>query len=256
MPLQETVGEVSRRTGVTVRTLHHYDRIGLLSPTVRTAAGYRCYGPDDLERLLRILFYRELGFGLDAIAGLLAEEADPVPHLRRQRELLAERIARLQQMAAAVEDELEAYEMGGALTPEERFELFGDGFDDEYAAEAEQRWGDTDAWRQSRQRTGSYTAADWRAIKAESADVERRLADALAAGEPADGESAMDLAEQHRRHLVRWFYDCPPAMHRGLGRMYVEDERFTAYYENVAPGLAAYVSAAIEANADRQERSA
>jgi MerR family transcriptional regulator, thiopeptide resistance regulator len=206
--------------------------------------------------LHRVLFYRELGFGLEAIAALLGDESDALSHLRRQRELLAQRIGRLEQMAAAVDRELEAHEMGDSLTPEERFALFGDGFDDSYAAEAEQRWGDTEAWRQSHRRTASYTATDWRAIKAESAAVEQDFARALATGEQADGGPAMDLAERHRQHLVRWFYDCPPTMHRGLGRMYVADERFRAYYENVAPGLAAFLSCAIEANADRQDRSA
>ena len=83
-------------------------------------------------------------------------------------------------------------------------------------------------------------------------DVQNRLADAMRAGVPASSQQAMDLAEEHRQHISRWFYDCPPAMHAGLGRMYVEDERFTATYEQIAPGLAEYVSTAVQANAERQ----
>jgi hypothetical protein len=141
--------------------------------------------------------------------------------------------------------------MGISLTPEERFEIFGDGFSEEHQAEAEERWGDTEAWAQSERWTAAYSKEDWLRIKAEGDDVERRFAAALAEGVPADSERAMDLAEEHRRQISRNFYDCPPAMHAGLGRMYVEDERFTAHYEQIAPGLAQYVSTAVQANAAR-----
>jgi hypothetical protein len=147
---------------------------------------------------------------------------------------------------------MEARNMGISLTPEERFELFGDGFSEEYAAEAEQRWGDTEAWAQSQRRTSAYSKEDWVRIKQEGEAVERRFAEALRSGVPADSERAMDVAEEHRQQISRNFYDCPPAMHAGLGRMYVEDERFTAHYEEIAPGLAQYVSAAVQANAARQ----
>jgi MerR family transcriptional regulator, thiopeptide resistance regulator len=246
------VGEVAALAGVTVRTLHHYDRIGLLSPSERTAAGYRRYAPADLDRLYQVLVYRELGFPLEEVATLLDDPgADPAAHLRRQHRLLRERLERTQAMVAAVEKEMEARAMGISLTPEERFELFGDGFSEEYQAEAEERWGDTEAWAQSQRRTSAYTKEDWVRIKEESSSVERRLAEALGAGVRADSEQAMDLAEEHRQHIGRWFYDCPPRMHAGLGRMYVEDERFTAHYEQIAPGLAQYVSTAVQANAAR-----
>jgi DNA-binding transcriptional MerR regulator len=237
---------------VTVRTLHHYDRIGLLSPSERTAAGYRRYTPADLDRLHQVLVYRELGFPLEEVATLLDDpDADPAAHLRRQHRLLRERIERAQAMVAAVEKEMEARSMGIALTPEEKFELFGENYSEDYEREAEERWGDTEAWAQSQRRTAAYTKEDWTQIKAESDDVERRLAEAMQAGAPADSERAMDAAEEHRQHIGRWFYDCPPELHAGLGRMYVEDERFAANYEAVAPGLAQYVSTAVQANAAR-----
>jgi MerR family transcriptional regulator, thiopeptide resistance regulator len=247
------VGEVAALAGVTVRTLHHYDRIGLLSPSERTAAGYRRYTPADLDRLHQVLVYRELGFPLEEVATLLDDpDADPEAHLRRQHRLLRERIERTQAMVAAVEKEMEARSMGISLTPEEKFELFGENYSEDYEREAEERWGDTEAWAQSQRRTAAYTKQDWTRIKEESDDVERRLAEAMQAGAPADSEPAMDAAEAHRQHISRWFYDCPPAMHAGLGRMYVEDERFTAHYEQRAPGLAEYVSTAVHANAARQ----
>jgi DNA-binding transcriptional MerR regulator len=247
------VGEVAALAGVTVRTLHHYDRIGLLSPSGRTAAGYRQYAPTDLDRLHQVLLYRELGFALEEVATLLDDpSADAAAHLRRQHALLRERLERTQAMVAAVEKEMEAQQMGISLTPEERFELFGDGFSEEYEAEAEERWGDTEAWAQSQRRTSAYTKDDWVRIKDETDDIQRRFAEVMQSGAPAESDRAMDVAEEHRQHITRWFYDCPPQMHAGLGRMYVEDERFTATYERTAPGLAQYVSTAVQANAARQ----
>jgi hypothetical protein len=155
-------------------------------------------------------------------------------------------------MVAAVEKEMEARQMGISLTPEEKFELFGEGYSEDYEREAEERWGDTDAWAQSQQRTRSYGKEDWVRIKQEMDDVNQRFVEAMRAGVPADSERAMDVAEEHRQHISRNFYDCPPQMHASLGRMYVEDERFTATYERIAPGLAQYVSTAVQANAARQ----
>ena len=246
------VGEVAALAGVTVRTLHHYDRIGLVSPSRRTAAGYRDYTPSDLDRLHRVLVYRELGFPLEEIATLLDDpDADPEAHLRRQHRLLRDRLQRTQAMVAAVEKEMEARSMGISLTPEEKFEIFGEGYSEDYEREAEERWGETEAWAQSQRRTAAYRKEDWQWIKAESDGIEGRFAEALRSGVAADSEQAMAIAEEHRAHIGRWFYDCPPGMHAGLGRMYVEDERFTAHYERVAPGLAQYVSTAVQANAAR-----
>ena len=248
------VGEVAAVAGVTVRTLHHYDRIGLLRPSERTAAGYRSYDVRDLDRLHQVLVYRGLGFPLEEVATLLDDpDADPAAHLRRQHRLLRDRLERTSAMVAAVEKEMEARAMGISLTPEERFEVFGDWLPEEYAAEAEERWGDSDAWAQSQRRTAAMTKEDWLRVKAEGDDVERRFAAAMAGGVPADSTAAQDLAEEHRQQIGRYHYDCSPAMHAGLGRMYVEDERFTAYYERIAPGLAQYVSTAVQANAARQE---
>jgi MerR family transcriptional regulator, thiopeptide resistance regulator len=246
------VGEVAALAGVTVRTLHHYDRIGLLTPPERTAAGYRRYTASDLDRLHRILVYRELGFPLEEVATLLDDpDADPAQHLRRQLRLLKDRLGRTRAMVEAVEKEMEAYQMGIQLSPEDRFEVFGENDPAQYEAEAEERWGETEAYEQSQRRTASYTKEDWARIKAEGEDVEQRFAAALRAGVPADSEEAMDLAEAHRQQISRNFYDCPPEMHAGLGRMYVEDERFTAHYEERAAGLAEYVNTAIQANARR-----
>jgi DNA-binding transcriptional MerR regulator len=247
------VGEVAALAGVTVRALHHYDRIGLLSPSGRTPSGYRQYAPADLDRLHQVLLYRELGFPLEEVATLLDDpSADPGAHLRRQHRLLRDRLERTSAMVAAVEKEMEARAMGISLTPQERFEVFGEHDPAQYAAEVEQRWGETAAYAQSKPKTAAYSKDDWLRIKAEEADVERRFAEALRSGVPAGSPQAMDVAEEDRQQIARNFYDCPPSMHAGLGRMYVEDERFTAHYEEIAPGLAQYVSTAVQANAARQ----
>jgi DNA-binding transcriptional MerR regulator len=199
-----TVGEVGRLSHVSVRTLHHYDEIGLLVPTGRSPAGYRMYSADDLRRLQQILLYRELEFGLDEIAEMLADaDADTDDHLRRQHRLMRARRDRVIALLGAIEREMEARKMGMALTPEEQFEIFGTDNMDEVAAEAEERWGDTDAWRESRRRTAVYTKQDWITIKAEADANIAGFASAIRAGEPPTGIMAMDLAEQHREHLTR-----------------------------------------------------
>ncbi|WP_329219874.1 MerR family transcriptional regulator [Streptomyces sp. NBC_01485] len=248
-----SVGQVAGFAGVTVRTLHHYDEIGLLVPGGRSHAGHRRYDDADLDRLQRILFYRELGFPLEEVAALLDDPAaDPRAHLRRQHELLTARIERLRQMAAAVEHAMEARKMGINLTPEEKFEVFGDKDPERYAEEAEQRWGGTEAYAESQRRVARYTKEDWKRLQAEVDDWGGRYAGLVAADEPPTGEAAMDLAEEHRRHIGRWYYDCPYEMHRSLGEMYVSDERFKAFYDAMHPGLAEHLKEAITANASRR----
>ena len=245
-----TVGQVAERYGVTVRTLHHYDDVGLVAPH-RTAAGYRVYTDADLERLRTVVVYRRLGFPLDEIAQLLDGDADVVAHLRRQRAAVLTRLDELTGLVAALDRALEAQVNRTPLTPEEQKELFGEGFSEEYAREAQERWGDTDAWRQSRERTARHTADDWRRIAAESDAVTARFVELRRAGVPADAAAAMDAAEEHRAHIARWFSDVGHPMHRGLADLYVTDPRFTATFDDREPGLAAYVHDAIHANADR-----
>jgi hypothetical protein len=124
-------------------------------------------------------------------------------------------------------EELEAGKLGIALSPEEQFEIFGtDQVSGEWAEEAEWRWGDTEAWAQSQRRAASYTKQDWIDIQAEAAAINREFLAAMAACAPADGPRATDLAESHRQHISRWFYDCTHDLHCGLAEMYLADERF------------------------------
>jgi MerR family transcriptional regulator, thiopeptide resistance regulator len=249
-----TVGRVADLSGVTIRTLHHYDDVGLLSPGRRSAAGYRIYEDRDLERLQRILFYRELGFTLGEISIIVDDpRTDTLGHLRRQRSLLIERIDRLNAMVDAIDNEMEAMTMEIPLTPEERLEVFGEFRPEDHAEEAERRWGGTEAYKESQQRVSGYSKEDWQRLKAEEEEIRARLAAALDADLAPDSEEAMAAAEAHRRHISRWFYECGYEIHRSLTEMYVSDERFRSNYEATAPGLAAFIRDAAHANASRVE---
>ncbi len=246
-----TVGQVADLFGVTVRTLHHYDEIGLLVPSERSRAGYRLYTDEDLTRLQQVVVYRRLEMPLDEIATLLEGGEDAADHLRRQRDTVMQRLTELTELVAAIDRALEREMSEQPATTEDLKELFGDGFTDEYEQEAQQRWGETDAWKQSRSRTERYTKADWAEVKAEADAINAAFVAALSSGEPATSRLAMDAAEQHRLHIHDRFYDLDHTFHRGLADMYVADPRFTKTYEDIAPGLAAYVHDAIHANADR-----
>ena len=139
--------------------------------------------------------------------------------------------------------------MGISLDPTELREVFGVDDPTQYAEEARERWGETDAYRQSHARTSGYSKQDWLRVKAEQEDVERRFAEALSAGLPAADAAVRAIAEEHRQQISRCYYECGYAMHTSLADMYLADERFTAHYEGVAPGLAQYVHDAIHANA-------
>ena len=241
-----TVGQVARLARVTVRTLHHYDEIGLLPPSGRAANGYRTYTADDLARLQRVRSWRELGIGLEQVAELMGSD-DPRTQLRRQHDLLQQRIERLQVIAATLRRTMEAHAMGIDLTPEEMFEAFGDFDPTEHAAEAEQRWGDTDAYQESARRSSTYTKDDWVRVRQEMDQVNTDFVSAMARGLPPDSEPARAAAAAHRAHIERWFYPVSPAMHRGLAEMYVADPRFTATYEGMAPGLTTYLHDSVQA---------
>jgi DNA-binding transcriptional MerR regulator len=242
-----TVSEVASLTGVTVRTLHHYDELGLLCPSERSEAGYRLYSYDDLARLREILIWRALGFALGDIRSLLDDPAYVrLSALERQRELVQAEIGRLGALAAAVEKAIDAELSGTRLEEAKMFE----GFDpSEHEDEARERWGHTEAYRESARRTQAYGEAEWDEIRREGAAIVDELAGLMRAGKPAIGDAARALAERHREYLSRWFYPCSLQMHRGLAEMYIADDRFARNYEREAEGLARYFHDAILANA-------
>lgn len=258
---QWTVGEVAELAHVTVRTLHHYDAIGLLVPSRRSEAGYRLYSEADLERLYGILLYRELGFGLDAIGPMLdAPAPDRRSALRAQRELLVEKRRKTDAVIRAVDRALESVERGVSMTRDdlqEGFDAFANApaevkaHQAKHGAEARERWGETDAYGESMRRVKDYGKAEWERLKAEGEAAESRMAELLAAGADPAGAEARAGAEAMRLHIDRWFYPCSHRMHAGLADMYESDPRFAAHYEARAEGLSAFVAAAIRVNAAR-----
>lgn len=248
-----TVSEVSRLAGVSVRALHHYDEIGLLVPSGRTDAGYRLYGRDDLDRLQEILLFRELEIPLEDIGVLLAGGAfDRRAALELQHELLMQKAVRTEALITSVERAINAERTGVRMTKEETFEVFGDFDPAEYENEVKERWGESDAYKESARRTARYTKADWERFKAESQQIGTDTAALMDAGVPSDDPRAMDLAEQARLQIDTWFYPCSHEMHVGLAEMYIADPRFTATYEKTHEGMAKYWHDAILANAARQ----
>lgn len=246
-----TVGDVARLAGVTVRTLHHYDEIGLVEASGRSDAGYRLYGDDDLERLQTVLFYRELGFPLDDIRTLLADpDFDRGAALREQRKLLTEQVHRLERMVRALDEAIDAHERNETMSDDAMFAVFGEE-QRELQEEARERWGDTDAWQQSRARTAGYTEQDWEELKAESGRIMQQIAETYRSGAAPDSEAAMYAVDAHRRQIDERFYPCSREMQVHLGEMYVQDPRFRATYEDLEPGLAEWVRDAIVANAAR-----
>lgn len=240
------VKEVAALAGVSVRALHHYDEIGLLVPSARTAAGYRLYDDGDLLRLQQIAIGRELGLSLEEIRRSLDD-----PDFDRRRALLDQRAqlqARAQQtaeMIRAIDRALDALEED-TVDPKE---LFG-GFDPaRYEDEARARWGHTEAYRVSAERTKGYTRADWERVRDENAAIYADAVAALRAGTPPDDPAALALAERHRRSIDRWFYPCSPAMHARLADMYEADDRFRASIDAHGEGLTTFLVAAIRAAA-------
>lgn len=251
--VEYTVGKVAELAGVSVRTLHHYDEIGLLEPSERSASGYRLYSAADLRRLQRILFYRELDFDLALIADILDDPA--AAHLADQRRLLCDRIDRYRAMVEVIDRELTARELGLTITPEERLEVFGSTRLEDNARRVIERWGSSARFRQQQERTAKYRREDWLALQAEQADIHRRLADAMIAGTPPDSPAVTGLAEEHRRHLHRWFHDCDHATHLELARAYRANERVGRNYDEMVPGLSQYIHDAIVANSAEHGRA-
>jgi DNA-binding transcriptional MerR regulator len=247
-----TVGQVAAFANVSVRTLHHYDALGLLRPSGRSEAGYRLYTDADLERLQQVLVYRELGLPLDDIARLMNDPGfDRLAALVTQREQVFSKLRRDETLLAVIDKTILAVKGGLQMSTEEMFEVFGDFDPSAYEDEVAQRWGDTQAHKESVRRTGRYTRRDWERIRDEGAANLAAMIELFDAGVAPDDPRAMDLAEEARLQIDRAFYPCSREMHMTLGQVYVTDPRFTAYYDTHREGLARWFAAAIAANAAR-----
>lgn len=244
-----TVGDVARMAHTTVRALHHYDELGLLVPS-RTDGGYRAYTEEDLARLREILLLRQLGVPLSEIGDLLgADTSTRLKVLRAHRDRYEAGVQRAREALAAIDHHIDRMEE--TMKTEELFEGFEHFDQSEHAGEAEERWGDTPVYAESMRRTRRYGPDDWKRIKDEGRSHLEALASLLRDGRTPVEPESLELAEAMRRHIDRWFYPCPHAMHTRLGAMYESDPRFRAVYEAAGDGGAAFIAAAIRENARR-----
>ena len=194
-----TVGRAAALAGVTVRTLHHWDDIGLACPSARSAAGYRLYTDADQERLRRIVVYRELGLGLEAIRRLLDDPAtDILTALRAQQGQLAARIARLTALQADLERMATAHERGLMLSESEQRAVFGPDWDPAWPLDARRRWGDTVQWQQYAERSAARDAGAWQEVADAMREFESALATAMDDGVAPGTADADALVERHR----------------------------------------------------------
>ena len=235
-----SVRELASLAGVSVRTLHHYDQIGLLTPSSRTAAGYRQYGADDLMRLQQILFFKELDVPLGEIRAILDDpEFDQVEALENHRRLLHLRAERLAQLMRTVDKTIQQLtEDTMTLTNEELYEGFSKEQIESYESEAKERWGYTAAYQESRQRVGNMSKAQWNAVK-DQGDEATRLMAGLMGRDPADPDVQAAIAKHHA--WIENFYTAPAELYVGLGQMYADDQRFRAFYDAYAPDLADFM---------------
>ena len=237
-----TIHEAARLSGVTVRTLHHYDHIGLLCPQVDPDNGYRIYTKAELEKLQQILFFRELDFPLREIRNILEHPGfDSRVALARQKELLLEKRTRLDGLIALIDENLKG-------EPKMNFNAFDtekiEAHKAEYKAEVEQRWGHTAAYKESAAKTGKYGKDQWNAVLGGMEGLMDEFA-ALRSSDPA-AEEAQALAVRWQQYITDNFYTCTKEILRGLGQMYVCDERFKANIDRHGEGTADFMAKALE----------
>jgi DNA-binding transcriptional MerR regulator len=251
------VKEVAEMAGVSVRTLHHYDRIGLLHPETVTPAGYRLYTDRNLERLQQILFFKEIGFTLQEIKQIIdSPHFDRKKALQSHREWLLEKKKRLEEMIKTVDRTILSLEGGIRMEGREMFE----GFDmtaieqhrEKYADEAKRLYG-KEIVEETERRTSRYTKEDWAAVMGKWDDLFNRIAAAMDKG-PADLGVQQAVGEL-RQPITDSFYDCTVEIFRGLGDLYVNDERFTANIDRYKPGLASFLRKAMHLYCDNLEKA-
>lgn len=230
-----STADVVRLTGISSRTLRHYDHVGLLVPAGTGAGGQRFYGRPELRRLQHVLLLRELGLGLTEIASVLDGPDDEVAALRRHHDRLVADADRLLRLADTVAKSIEEREGGDPMSAEEMFAAFRD---DPHADEARERWGEQAA---DVQRTvAGWSREEATEVHGEMAAVHRRLAELMGAGEPVDAPAVQDAVGAHHAWVSR-FWTPGREAYVGLGEMYVEDARFTATIDAYGTGLSPYL---------------
>lgn len=244
-----TTTEVTRLTGVTSRTLRHYDAIGILQPAATGHGGLRRYGEAELLRLQRILLLKRLGLRLDVIAEIVDGALPEADALKRHAEQLDEERERLDRLADTVAATIRQLEGDQTMTPETWFDGLDAGKQAEYEAEARRRWGDA-AVDASDTAVRAMPEAERRAIPAKFDELHRRLAALKETGAPADSAAVQAVVRDHYEFIAKLWGTAPTAeAYTGLAALYTDDPSFNATYDAVAEGLAAYLRTGMEAYA-------
>lgn len=246
-----TVKQLSTLAGISPRTLHYYDQIGLLKPTTYEDNGYRRYGEQAVYRLQQILFYRELGFRLEEIKEIVSRPNFNLLHaLEQHKKALRGRQDRLTHLIETVEQTILHLKGSIEMNDKKMFEPFNEAQQKEYEEEAADRW--PEPYAESARRWKSYTEADKQRIGEEGNAVYADLVAALHL-DPAS-ETVQTIVARWHQHL-RYFYEPSVEMLRGLGRMYLDDPRFAATFARIHPDLAGFHQKAIDIYCDRLERA-
>ncbi|MCK9351925.1 MAG: MerR family transcriptional regulator [Candidatus Paceibacterota bacterium] len=246
-----TVHQLAELAGVSVRTLHYYDQVGLLKPAGVKKNGYRYYDEPELLKLQQILFFRELDFSLEDIREILSSPSfDMKEALRDQRKAIEIRKKRLTGLMQTIDKTLNKLNKKIIMEDEELYGNFSKEEAEAYAKEARERWGNTDAYKQSRERVKKMGKEGMKKVLEESGKLTLEIVECMKAGEPATGERAQKLIARHYDGL-RAFYEPNLEMYTGLAEMYVADERFKKNYEKVAEGLAEYMREGMVCFAER-----
>ncbi|OAB35979.1 MerR family transcriptional regulator [Paenibacillus glacialis] len=246
--MEYTVHKLGHMAGISTRTLRYYDQIDLLKPARTNSSGYRIYGQPEVDRLQQILFYRELGISLDRIKEIMTSPSfDGNKALIEHRAKLLEKRAQLDQLIANVDSTLAQAEGRITMTDQEKFEGFKQNLIDDnekkYGKEIRAQYGD-DQIDLTNQKIKNMTETQYADVEQLEAAVHEALAKAITTGDPAS-ELAQEAVDLHRQWLSYYWNTYSKEAHAGVAQMYVDDERFTAYYDEKQPGTAAFLRDAI-----------
>ena len=232
------IKEFAEFTGVSVRTLHYYDEIGLLRPAfVDRITGYRFYDANSLLRMQEILFYRELDFSLKSIGEILSSpNYEKNKALKEQKHLLTLKKDRLERLISAID---------GAVKGENVMTAFDNSEFEKYKAEAQKKWGNTEAYKEHTERTKNYSKQKWNDLAEGMDHIMAEFALCMKKGESSDSTEAQNLVKMLQNHITENYYVCTNEILAGLGQMYVADERFKNNIDKHAKGTAAFISEAI-----------
>ncbi len=246
--MEYTVQKLSRIAGISTRTLRYYDEIDLLKPARVNSSGYRIYGQKEVNRLQQILFYRELGVGLDRIKDIMNDPTfNSIKALQTHREELIEKRKYLDLLIANVDKTIASHEGRITMSDTEKFECFKqkmiDDNENKYGEEIREKYG-SDTVEKSYEKLKSMTQEDFEMITRLEKDYKDVLAEAFKSGNPA-GELAQKAVDLHRQWLSYFWRSYSKEAHAGLAEMYVNDERFRANYDDKQPGTAEFLRDAI-----------